>query len=89
MLPRPVAVAIVIALTLLEGVNIIGQVFLGTGDTAIHVMYPAVLGALGLTTKRAEPDTAAPEPAEPSEPDTDPLEARTSRHRRDGRQGPR
>lgn len=90
MLPRSVAVLIAVALTLAELVNVAGQVFLGTGDTAIHVMYPAVLGALGLTTKRpdAEPsptqDTGTPGVTAVDTPPVIPLETRAARHRHRG-----
>lgn len=59
MLPRSVAVMIALGLTVGELLNIVGQVFLSTGDTAFHVAYPAVMAALGLTAKRA-PDEDPP-----------------------------
>lgn len=72
MLPRAVSTLIVVLLTLAELLNIFGQVFLGSGDTAFHVAYPAVLGALGLTTAKR------PDPADEPGPGQDPAEEDTT-----------
>ena len=93
MLPRPIATLIAVLLTLAECLNMIGQVFLGSGDSAFHVAYVGALGALGLAAKVTggttgdppadEPDLGPEEPPPALDADTVPrLDAVGSRHRR-------